>query len=75
MNERSQNSRITEGLQGTTNTGRDTSGTNQPPSSGFRGEASRLHVKCFNCHKKGHLAVNCPDPHAGMKTKQENLQE
>ena len=38
MNERSQNSRITEGSQGTTNTGRDTSRTNQPPSSGFRGK-------------------------------------
>ena len=62
VNERSLNSRITEGSQGTTNTGRETSGTNRPPSSGFRGEASRLHVKCFNCHKKGHLAVNFLEP-------------
>ena len=58
----SQNTRITEGSQGTTSTGRDTSGNYQPPSSGFRGEASRLHIKCFNCHKKRHLAANCPEP-------------
>lgn len=57
-NERPPTNGTTEGAPGAT--GAD-SGTNQPKPTGFRGEANRLNIKCFNCHKKGHLAANCPE--------------
>ena len=31
-------------------------------------EMSLRGVKCFNCHKKGHLVANCPEPHRKMRS-------
>ena len=48
--------------------GKDTSGKEEGnrgmQSSATTGsaEASLQHVKCYNCHKKGHVKANCPEP-------------
>ena len=36
--------------------------TPQIPRTTFRGELSLQNTKCFNCHKKGHIAKDCPVP-------------
>ena len=68
-NERPPTNGTTEGAPGATGVDKNTSETNQPALTGFRGEANRLHIKYFNFHKKGPLAANCPEPTRKRKNK------
>lgn len=40
------------------NTDRD---TNRQTNTGGNGELELKNVKCFGCHKKGHVVSECPD--------------
>ena len=54
--------------------GKDVRGNGEPSrgsrnsSSAGSAETNLQHVKCFNCHKKGHVKANCPEPRRNNTT-------